>query len=208
MLNDLLLRDIAVRYGVRDVVSLRSLAVYLISNIGKPISATKLTALFNVRATSTILEYFSYMENAYLFCFVSKFSYSIQTQIRNPKKVYAIDLGLFTHNSITFTEEQDRRLENAVFLHYRNKGKELYYFNEKKECDFIVFENGKVQEAVQVCYNINADNLKRELEGLLEALDFFGLDIGTIITLNQEDVYHTNGKKVQLLPIDKLWLGL
>lgn len=204
LLDDILYRDIAVRYGVRDVVSLRRLAVYLISNTGKPVSATKLTTLFNIKATSTILEYFSYLQDAYLVQFVPKFSYSLQTQIRNPKKVYAIDLGLFTHNSIIFSEEHGRRLENLVYLHYRRLGKELFYFSEKNECDFVVFEKGKIQEAVQVCYEINEDNLKREIAGLIEALDFFGLKKGTIITLNQEDIYQVENKEITLLPVRKL----
>lgn len=67
-LDDILLRDIAVRYGVRDTVSLRRLAVYLISNIGKPVSATKLTTLFNIKAASTVLEYFSYLQDVLIWC--------------------------------------------------------------------------------------------------------------------------------------------
>ncbi|WLD24737.1 ATP-binding protein [Flavobacterium dauae] len=207
LLDDILLRDIAVRYGVRDVTSLRRLAVYLLSNIGKPVSATKLTTLFNIKATSTILEYFSYIENAYLVQFIPKFSYSVQAQIRNPKKVYAIDLGLFTHNSIIFTEEKGRRLDNLVFLYYRRKGKELFYFNEKKECDFIVSEKGKIEEAIQVCYEINEDNLKREIDGLIEALDFFGMKKGTIITFNQSDVYRVDDKEIVLMPVRELLLN-
>lgn len=206
LLDDILLRDIAVRYGVRDVVSLRRLAVYLISNIGKPVSATKLTTLFNIKATSTVLEYFSYLQNAYLVQFVPKFSYSLQAQIRNPKKVYAIDLGLFTQNSIVFTEEKGRRLENLVYLHYRRLGKELFYFNERKECDFVVFEKGRVEDAVQVCYEINSDNLSREIDGLVEALDFFELKKGSIITYNQSDEYNVKGKKITLVPVRELLL--
>jgi predicted AAA+ superfamily ATPase len=202
--DDILLRDIAVRHGIRDVNSLRRLAVYLLSNIGKPIAATRLTGVFNIKAVSTILEYFSYMEDAYLVQFVPKFSYSLQTQIRNPRKVYAIDLGLFTHNSVVFTEERGRRLENLVFLHYRRQGKELFYFSEKRECDFIAFEKGKRPEAVQVCHQINQDNLKREIEGLTEALDFFGLNKGTIITIDQSDVYRVNGREIVLMPVREL----
>lgn len=206
LLDDILLRDIAVRYGVRDVASLRKLAVYLISNIGKPVSATKLTSLFNIKATSTVLEYFSYLQDAYLVQFVPKFSYSLQAQIRNPKKIYTIDLGLFSYNSVTFTEENGRRLENLVYLHYRRLGKELFYFQEKKECDFIIFEKGKIQEVVQVCYDVNADNLNREIDGLAEALDFFKLKTGTIITYNQSDVYHVKDKTVTLRPIREILL--
>src|SRR5690606_41478351 len=128
------------------------------------------------------------------------------TQISKPKKVYIIDLGLFTHNSITFTEEKGRRLENLVFLHYRRKVKELSYFNEKKECDFIVSEKRKIEEAVQVCYEINEDNLKREMEGLSEALDFFGMEKGTIITFSQSDVYRFDNKEITLLPVREFLL--
>ncbi len=119
---------------------------------------------------------------------------------------YAIDLGLFTHNSIIFTEERGRRLENLVFLHYRRQGKELFYFSEKKECDFIVFEKGKVKEAVQVCHELNEDNLKREIEGLTEALDFFGLKQGTIVTFDQADYYQVDDKEIALIPVREFLL--
>ncbi|MCZ2392767.1 MAG: ATP-binding protein [Chitinophagales bacterium] len=204
LLDDILLRDIAVRYGVRDAQSLRRLAVYLLSNIGKPISASKLSKNLEIKATSTILEYFAYMEDAYLVQFIPKFSYSLKTQIRNPKKVYAIDLGVFTHNSVVFTDDWGRRLENLVFLHYRRKGRQLYYFNEKKECDFVVFNKDKLDELVQVCYHINEDNLKREIEGLEEAMNFFDVQEGKIITFNQTDEYNIKGKKIKLIPYREL----
>ncbi len=79
-----------------------------------------------------MLEVFSHLENTYLIQFLPKFSYSLKTQVRNPKKVYVLDLGFFTHASIVFTDELGRRLENMVYLHLRRNFTELYYFNEKK----------------------------------------------------------------------------
>jgi predicted AAA+ superfamily ATPase len=64
--DDILYRDIAVRYGVRDVQTLRKLAIYLLSNIGKTYSANKLSTLFQFKSVSTLLEYISHLENAYL----------------------------------------------------------------------------------------------------------------------------------------------
>lgn len=204
LLDDILMRDIAVRFGVRDSTSLRKLAVFLLSNIGKPISANQLSQTFQIKAVSTILEYFSYMEDAYLVQFIPKFSYSVKTQIRNPKKVYAIDLGVVTHNSTTFSKDWGRRLENLVFLHYRRLGKEIAYFNDVRECDFIISTRGNVEEAVQVCYEINDENLKREMDGLLEAMDFLKLKEGKIVTLQQEDEFNIDGKIVRLVPYRKL----
>lgn len=201
LLDDILYRDIAVRYGVRDIVSLRKLAVYLISNIGKPVSATNLTKMFEIKAVSTMLEYFSHLENTYVIQFIPKFSYSIKKQIRNPKKVYTIDLGLFAHNSITFTEEQGRRLENLVFLHLRKSFKEIYYFSEEQECDFVVMEREQPKLLIQVCYHLNEDNLKRELGGAFEVLRYFDKKKALLVTMNQKDRFEKEGMVVEVLPL-------
>jgi len=200
LLDDILLRDIAVRYGVRDVKSLKRLALYLISNVGNLVTANKLKTHFDITATSTLTAYLSHLEYAYLMFFVSKFSYSVKKQIGNPRKVYAIDTGLVNVNTISFTEDKGRKFENLIFLHLRRSFSDIYYFSEKGECDFVVFENETIREVVQVCYDLNRDNLKRELNGLFEALDFFNLKEGTIVTLNQSDSFKENGRIAKVVP--------
>jgi uncharacterized protein len=201
LLEDILYRDIAIRYGVRDVKSLKQLAVYLLSNIGKPVSATNLKTVFGIKSVSAILDYFAYLENAYIVQFLPMFSYSLKKQIRNPKKVYAIDLGLFTENSIVFSDENGRRLENTVYLHLRRKYKELYYFQEKKECDFVAFEKGKPKELIQACYELTAENLERETSGLYAAMEQLKMPVGKIVTLNEKDTFTKEGKKIEVVPL-------
>lgn len=92
------------------------------------------------------------------------------------------------------------KLENLIYLHLRRKSKELYYYKEKGECDFISFNKGKAQEAVQVCYQIDDNNFKREYNGLLEALKFFKLSEGTIVTLDQTDLFEEDGFVIKLIP--------
>lgn len=203
LLEDILYRDIAVRYAVRDVKSLKQLAVYLLSNIAKPVSASNLTKLFAIKSVSALLDYFGFLENAYIVQFLPMFSYSLKKQIRNPRKVYSIDLGLFTENSIVFSDENGRRIENAVYLHLRTAHRELYYFHEKKECDFVVFEKGKPKELIQVCYDLTADNLERETSGLLAAMDYFNMSLGKIVTLNQKDSFKKDGKKIDVVPLNE-----
>jgi predicted AAA+ superfamily ATPase len=200
LLEDVLTKDIVMRYGIRDINTLRQLAVYLISNIGKPVSAQSLLEMFGIKANSTMLEYFSYLENSYIVQFLPQFSYSIKSQIRNPKKVYTIDIGLFTENSITFSDELGRRLENIVFIHLRRKYKQLYYFKNTGECDFVVIEQGKIKELVQVCYEVTDINFDREYNGLLAAMDFFNKQEGIIVTYNQKDLLRKDGKIIRLIP--------
>jgi uncharacterized protein len=201
LLEDILYRDIAVRYGVRDVKALKQLAVYLLSNIGRAVSATNLQKLLGIKSTSAILDYFYYLENAYIVQFLPMFSYSLKKQIRNPKKVYSIDLGLFTENSIVFSEENGRRIENLVYLHLRAQNKEMYYFHEKKECDFVVFEKGKPKEVVQACYELTSENLERETTGLHAAMDYFKMPKGKIITLKQKEKFKKDGREIEVLPL-------
>lgn len=200
LFEDILIRDIAVRYSVRDIKTLQRLAFYLLSNVSKLITGNRLKTLFEIGSTSTVMEYLSHLEYSYLLQFVPKFSYSIRKQIANPRKVYAIDTGLINVNSGSFSEDNGRKFENLVYLHLRQKYREIYYFAEKNECDFVITNNGKLVEAVQVCFELNPDNINRELDGVVEALTFFNADNGFIVTLDQTDRLEKNGKVVHVVP--------
>src|SRR5690606_22334092 len=180
VLEDILIRDIAVRHGIRDVNSLQRLTLYLISNIGKLVTANRLKSLIGVGSTNTITEYLSYLEDSYLVHSIPKFDYSHRKQMVNPKKVYAIDTGLVNVNSASFTDDSGRQLENMIYLYLRRRYKDVFYFSAKGECDFIVSDKGNIQTVIQVCYHLNADNLDRELNGMIEALAYFKLDEGLL----------------------------
>jgi predicted AAA+ superfamily ATPase len=204
LFDDILLRDIVVRYSISDVRLIRRLAGYLISNVGNLLTGNKLKTYFGIKSTSTMLEYLSHLEEAYLFFLVPKFSYSIKKQIVNPRKLYAVDTGMVTKNSITFSEDWGRIFENLVFLYYRRRYPEIYYFSEKGECDFVVCSKNAVAEVIQACYELNPDNLQRELNGLVEALIFFDMKEGKIATFNQKDTFVVDNKTITVIPFFEL----
>ncbi|MDR0518030.1 MAG: ATP-binding protein [Fibromonadaceae bacterium] len=202
LFSDILNRDIAVRHGIRDVLSLERLAVYLVSNAGGLVSARKLLQPLGFQSSTTILEYFSFLEDCYLVNFMPKFSYSPKVQAINPKKIFVIDPGILSIASQSFSPNKGHSLENLIYWHFRRQGKELFYFQEKKgECDFVVFKNNKFELAIQVCYELTPENSSREINGLNEALDFFGSNNGVILTFNQRDVYIRNGKRIEIKPV-------
>ena len=201
LVDDILMRDIAVRHSVRDVVSLRQLTAYLITNIGNLVSANKLVGMFHIKSAATFLEYFSFLKDAYLLEFMPMFSHSLKVQARNPKKVYVMDMGLYTENSVSTSENTGRRLENLIFLHLRRKHKQIFYYKDRGECDFIAMEKNAVKEAIQVCLTINDENFDREYNGLLEAMQNLGLNEGTIVTLNQKDTFEKNGMIINIIPV-------
>lgn len=128
LIDDILIRDIAIRNSIKDVNSLRALAVYLLSNVGNLVSAGKLTGMFDIKATSTFLDYFSFYQSSYLLEFVPIFNYSLKVQARNPKKVYAMDLGLVNEAAANFSDATGHKLENLIFLHLRRQPGSICYY--------------------------------------------------------------------------------
>lgn len=200
LLDDILYRDIAVRYGIRDTVALKRLTIYLLSNVGNLTSANKLREPSSIKSTTTILEYMSHLEQSYLLSFVPMFDYSLKKQTVNPKKIYAIDLGLVSANVPKSQSDIGHRLENAVYNSLRLNHKEIFYHKGKAECDFVIMEKGAITTAIQVCTTITPDNRARELNGLIEALEMYNLNEGTIVTLAQDDFFEINGLKIRLVP--------
>ncbi len=96
--NDIIIRDISLRYNIKNTNLIQQLAVWLVSNTGKLFSGNSLKKIFQIGSSSSIMEYLSYFTNAWLFFFIPRFSYSGKVQIVNPKKIYCIDNGLIKTN--------------------------------------------------------------------------------------------------------------
>lgn len=198
--SDIIVRDITLRYNLKNSQTLQRLAVWLISNTGKLVTGNSLRKLFDISSSSSIMDYLSFFVDAYLFFFIPKFSYSHKVQLVNPKKVYCIDNGFIDVNSVSFSDDNGRLLENMVFLHLRRQTSEIYYFAERKECDFVVFQQGKLHRLYQVCWQLDQNNMDRELSGLVEAMNFFGMKTAGIITNNQSDTFVTEEKTITVQP--------
>jgi predicted AAA+ superfamily ATPase len=196
LLKDILFRDIAVRYGIKNTHVLMDIALYLVSNIGKEVSFNGLRNNFNVGSPTTVSDYLSWMEDAYLLFYLPRFSWSAKSISKNPKKVYCIDTGFAKSNSLSFSKDEGRLLENLVYLNLRKKFPKLFYFRERQECDFVVFEGNSCKWLIQVCDTLHPDNRDREINGLMEAMEFLKMDIGYILTLNQNDQMVINEKTI------------
>ena len=200
LFNDIIMRDIVVRYKLRSPKTIKEMALFFTSNIGAEFSYNSLAKTFGLGSTNSAIAYVSYLEDSYLLFTVSKFDYSLKKQAVSPKKVYLIDNGLADVNSVSFSSNRGRMLENCVFLELRRARKEIFYFRGDNECDFLIKEKNAITRTIQVCYEINEDNKKREIDGLVEALEEFHLSEGVIVTYNQEDELKVSGKIVKLAP--------
>lgn len=197
-------RDISERHNIQNQSLLKYLVKYLFVNLANPLSANKLyndlkSQGFKVGRT-TIYDYLSYLEDAFLVFQVSKFSRSVRQEAVNPKKLYGIDSGI--KHVMSFGHDWGRLYENTVFLELRRHGLPIYYWKGKQEVDFYV--EGK--HLINVVYDLDSVQTRnREINGLLEAANALGLSTATLVSANVEEEVNENGVLIQIIPLWK-WL--
>ena len=170
--NDIIQRDIVERYKIINIKQLKELARYLITNTGNLTTYNQLRKLTEIKSVTTVIKYFSYLENAYLLFGVPYFSYSLKKQMANPFKVFAIDIGLRNAISFKFSNDIGRLYETVAAIELKRKNKEIYYWKnpQQEEVDFVVKKDRKVNQLIQVCYDISDIKAKeREIRALLKA---------------------------------------
>src|SRR3989344_4898016 len=167
-------RDIVERYKIKNEESLKALIKLLLDSKEYSISKSynNLKSLGYKIGKSTLQKYISYIESSYFAFSLPIFSYKIKDQMQHPKKIYFIDNVFINSISTRFSNNLGRLYENLVAVELRRKRKEFYYWKntEKEEVDFILKNGSKIEQLIQVCYDISEpDTKKREIRALLKA---------------------------------------
>ncbi|MCF8360260.1 MAG: ATP-binding protein [Prolixibacteraceae bacterium] len=202
--EDIVIKDIAVRYKIADIMALRELYQYLITNFCRPFTYNSLKKFIDIKNSSTIRNYVDYLVGSFFISILNRYKSSVKEQIRSPKKVYVIDNGFFPVLSLSPCLDKGWLLENLVF-NQLNREFDLAYHLENKECDFICMKNRKVVMVVQVCFELNVYNRERELNGIIEAMNFHKLETGLLLTYNQSESIEVAEATVSIKPVWK-WL--
>ena len=199
------LKDIIYPNNMRNNKDVFDLLYFLISNIGKNFSYSNIAKTLDI-AVETVKEYIGCAENSYLIYTLTKYDASVKKQLANPKKIYCLDTGLVNSISFRFSENKGRLIENLVYMSLIKEKKEIYYHKENYECDFLIKEGMNINYAVQVTLSLKDETTrKREIRGLLEAMDAYNLKEGLIITEKEAEIISLDEKKIVIKPIYE-WL--
>ncbi len=196
--DDVVYRDIAVRYGIDEVGALKELAYYLVSNPAGLISYNKLKQQLHLGSVNTVKNYIEYLENSWLVFTVNVYDYSVKRQQIAPKKVYCIDTGLVNSVGFTFSPNAGKLLENLVFLALRRNTSEIYYYITPSgfEVDFYLPET---HQLFQVAQNIeHPATREREIRALSDALRALNLTHGIILTDANLDPVEEDGITIEI----------
>ena len=204
---DIIQKDIVKRHEIREKAVLEKMGVYLLTNSAKTISVSAIKNLYSIshELASTYLEYF---KDAFLVFEVPQFSYSVKTQQKALKKIYAVDTGLANTISFRFSQDKGRILETCVFLALKQQGKEMYYYKTKsgKEVDFLIKEDNNKVQLLQVAWDIEDEKTRlREIGRLVEAMEEQKVGQGLLLTYDMSEKISVDDKQIQIQPVNQ-WL--
>jgi predicted AAA+ superfamily ATPase len=181
-------RDIVERYQITNLVLIKYMIKVLLKNAGSLCSVHKLyndlkSQGFSLSKT-TLHQYISYVEDAYLLFMVPLYSESIRKTQSNPRKVYAVDSGLVHAYSFSLEENKGHAFENLIYLDLRRHQHEIYYYltHDRNEVDFFTRDSLGKLHLYQVAWDIaDKATYEREERALKQAEKELGIQ-GEIIT--------------------------
>lgn len=189
LFDSILLKDVAQRHKVRNTYDLYNLATYLLSNFCNPISANELAGELGLSSVATTKKFCDYLNEPYLFFYLPRFNNKLKLMNKAPKKVYVVDNGFVQSTAFNLSENLGRLLENQVFVELLRRGyipgQTLFYYRTRndKEIDFVTRKGTKVEQLIQVCYDMTSEKTrKRELDALVEAAEELHCDNLLVIT--------------------------
>jgi len=175
--NTVMVRDIISRNNLTDITLLKSVARFLASNVGSPVSAKKiadtLTSSGRPTGSATIDSYLEALTDSYLFYKVQRYDIKGKTHLKTESKYYICDTGLRNMMLGTINKDIGHQIENIVYLELLRRGYMVSIGKTGRgtEVDFIA-TNGRKIEYYQVSASVlDQKTLERELIPLKQLRD-------------------------------------
>jgi len=205
--ESIILKDIVARYSLRNADNVRRVAQYFLSNIGKPFNINNIRKAIHISHELTET-YFEYLKEAFLLFEIRSYHDSVMKQLAGSRKVYCVDNGFLAHVGFRISEDYGRYLENLVCIELLRRGREVFFYQGRRGCDFLIREGLRVIMAIQVTRSLHDPETRiRELEGLYEAMERLGLDEGLILTEDDTEDITRAGLSVRVRPVWRWLLG-
>lgn len=201
--ESIIYRDILTRNGLTNEKEMLELMFYLASNATKRVTYSSLGKVVGIQHPDTIKNYLEYIQQTYLIFQLFRYDPSVKKQMMSPKKIYFVDNAIIKRIGFNATENNGVFLENLVFIELKRRGLDVYYYADKKECDFIVRKGLHISDAYQVTLKMDSPQTReREIAGVREAMQAYSLSKGYILTFEgKETINFDDGTIVEVVPV-------
>lgn len=174
------MKDIVMRYNIRDVAVLEDVIRFMFDNIGNVSSSNSISATLTSkgRKTSvpTVETYLQALTDSFVLYKVGRYDIKGKKYLATGNKYYISELGLRRYLLGERGIDYGHILENVVFLELKRRGFEVYVgYQSQGEVDFVAFKEGLLSY-YQVAYTImgnDGETLKREFKPLLSIQDHY-----------------------------------
>lgn len=208
--NVMIYRDLVERYDIRNAAVLKFFIKRVLASSTKQLSVN---TIYNELKSSglkmgknLLYEYLDACQSIYLAFILKKHAHKFVSRELGERKVYCVDNGLLNAVNFRFSDDRGKAIEQIVFLELRKKGREIYFYRKRYECDFITRDGNRVSEVIQVSHTLADEKTKRrELRGIVDACKEFGLRQATIITSETREDIEVEKIKIRAVPL-YLWL--
>lgn len=208
--NVMIYRDLVERYEIKNAAVLKFFIKRVLASSTKQLSVN---TIYNELKSSgfkigknQLYEYLDACQSIYLAFVLRKYAHKFVDRELGERKVYCIDNGLLNSVNFRFSDDKGKAIEQVVFLELKRRGKEIYFFRERYECDFLVKAGTNVSEAIQVTQTLSDEKTKRrELRGLVDACREFDLKDGIIITSDTSQDFEVGKIRIRAVPLYR-WL--
>jgi len=204
----MLFRDLVERFSLKNLPVVKYFLKRAVESVSSPFSVNNVfnelkSAGYKV-SKDTLYFLLDATESVYFLRLLERFSRSVLKREFGQKKLYVVDNGLI--KAVSFFKDKGKLLENLIFRELLLKYGRLFFYKEKKECDFVAFK-GETPYLFQVAYTVEEKRtLEREVGALLEACKFFSKKEGVILTYDEEGKVEKEGIKIRILPAWKFLL--
>lgn len=201
--ESIIYRDILTRNGLTNEKEMLEMMFYLASNATKRVTYSSLGKVVGIQHPDTIKNYLEYIQQTYLISQLFRYDPSVKKQMLSPKKIYFVDNAIIKRIGFNATENNGVFLENLVFIELKRRGWDVYYYADKKECDFIVRKGLHISDAYQVTLKMDSPQTReREIAGVREAMQAYSLSKGYILTFEgKETINFDDGTIVEVVPV-------
>ncbi|MBM3881469.1 MAG: ATP-binding protein [Verrucomicrobia bacterium] len=163
-------KDLVERYGVANPQVLRRLLRHCLAHPGSLFNVHKLYQDFRSQglglSKDTLYNYLAYLEESFVVFPLPVAERSLRKQAVNPKKLHPVDWALAYPFVAEPSLDAGRKLETAVFLHWRRQREDLAYLTGDHEVDLVVRPD-RPEQLVNVAFSVTrAETWTREIAGL------------------------------------------
>ena len=186
--HTIVVKDLAVRKKIPDVMMLESVARYLFDNIGNTVSTKKIADTMTSDGRKidvrTVEKYVEALTECFIFYQAKRYNVKGKQYLKTLEKYYAVDVGLRYMLLGSKAIDAGHILENVVYLELLRRGYDVYVGKvDELEVDFVAMDDQRVTY-YQVAATVREENtLQRELKSLQKINDHYQK---LILTLDED----------------------